>query len=251
MFHATMARFKRTMSVCGAVAAPKNSSTETTDETSSEKSIDEPIVQDIGAATGPQVINNDIATTERRHDSVLDPMAEQVATSSTTGTPTPRPPRKDLRASLKALQDPRQQPGAPCANADNMPLDDEDDEYEERFAAWQRRIHDGHALLDARQQELDQFATRLDEEHAAGEAQELAAARGRAWEAQIRAAREQREAAAGRLAQRIVAEVVPMSASGRAYGDVAEIRRCAAPKVEYQMVPDGNHPRFHPSSKKG
>ena len=54
-------------------------------------------------------------------------------------------------------------------------------------------------------------------------------------------------AAEQRLAQRVVAEVVPISASGRAYGGVAEIRRSAATKVEYQMVPDGSYPRFHPS----
>lgn len=255
-FHTTMARFKRTMPAPGAVAAPKTSFSETTDETSSDKissggSIREPVVEETSNATCPQVANNDVATMERRHDSVLNPTTEQAATSSYIGTLTPRPPRKNLRASLRALQVPRQQSGAPCTGADNTPLDVEDEDDKERLAIMKKRVYDGHALLDVRQQELDEFAAKLDEEDAALEAQELADAKERAWEAQIRAAREQREAAAGRLAQRIVAEVVPMSASGRAYSDVAEIRRCAAPKVEYQMVPDGNYPRFHPSSKKG
>ncbi|GAB7327914.1 hypothetical protein MBLNU13_g11693t2 [Cladosporium sp. NU13] len=246
-----MARFKRTMSARGTVAAPKISFAETADETSSEESICEPVFEEIGAATSPRVANNDIAIMKRRHDSVLEPAAEQTATSSSTCTLTSRPLRKDLRAALRALQDPRQQPGAPCTRADDMALDDEDDEDEERLANWQRRVHDGHALLDLRQRELDQIAAGLDEEEAAREAQEVAAAQERAWEAQIRAAREQREAASRRLAKRIVAEIVPMSASGRAYGNAAEIRRCTAPKVEYQMVPDGNYPRFRPWPQRG
>lgn len=104
----------------------------------------------------------------------------------------------------------------------------------------QKRLNDDIERLDDKKRQLDQIVEHLNAQDAAA-----------AWEAQVRAAREQREAAAWRLAQRIVAEGVPMSASGRAYGDVAEIRRCAAPKVEYQTVPDGNYPRFHPSSKKG
>ena len=245
LFHKTMARFQRRRPASGAVAAPQHSFAATADETGRERSI---VEGGIGATVQPYMASNDIAAVERRHDSIFDSTKEQAATSSTIGTLTPRPPRKDLRAALRVLQDPRQQPGAPCTRVDDMALDDEDEEEAERVASWQRRIYDSHALLDVRQRELEQLAAGLEDEEAAREAQEVAAAHERAWEAQMKAAREQREAAARRLAQRIVAEVVPMSAHGRAYSDVDEIRRCAAPKVEHQMVPDGNYPRFHPSS---
>lgn len=120
-----MARFKRTMSARGAFTAPKTSSAETADATSSEESTCEHVVENNGAAIWPQMTSNDIDTTERRHDSVLDPTTEQVATSSTIGTLTPRPPRKDLRASLRALQDPRQQLDAPCTRADDRASENE------------------------------------------------------------------------------------------------------------------------------
>ena len=233
-FHGTVARFKRTISARGAVAAPKTSSTETTDETSSEESLYEPVLEDISAATRLYVANNDIATVGRRHDSILDPTPEQAATSSILGTLTPRPPRKDLRASLRALQGPRQQPDAPCTRADDMASENEGNG--ESIVIMRKRLYDDLERLDDKKRQLDQIAANMDAQDATA-----------AWEAQARVAREQREAAAGRLAQRIVAEVVPMSASGRAYGDVAEIRRCAAPKVEYQTIPDGNYSRFRHS----
>lgn len=245
LFHSTMARFKRTTPASGATSTRRTSFAETTDETSSEGSVYEIEVEDIGAATRPHNVKNDTATMEERHDSVFESAAEQAAISRGIGTLTPRPPRKDLRAALRTLQDPRQRPGAPCTTADDVAV--EDDECYESLAIMQKRDDDGHTRLNAYQQQLDQIAAGLEAEHAAREAQALAAAKERAWEAQVRAARERKEAAAGRLAQRIVAEVVPMSASGRAYGDLREIRRCAAPKVEYQTVPDSCYPRFRPS----
>ena len=219
-----------------AVAASKPSST----ETSSEESIYEPVIEDICAATGPQAAKNDIATMERRHDSVLDPMTGQAATSSTIGTLTPRPPRRNLRQSLMVPEDPRQCPDNPCTEPDDITSENEGDG--ESIANMRKRLYDDLERLDDKQRQLDQIVANMN-------AQDAAAAQERVWEAQIRVAREQREAASMLLAQRIVAEVVPMSASGRAYGNVAEIRRCAAPKVEYQMVPDGNYPRFRPSSQ--
>lgn len=245
MFHNTMARFKRTMPASGVTSTRRTSFAETADETSSEESDYETTEGDIGAATQPYMPKDDIATMEERHDSVFESAAEQAAISRGIGTLTPRPPRKDLRATLRILRDPRQQPGAPCTTADAVAV--EDDEGFESLAIMQKRDDDSHARLNAYQRQLDQIAAGLEAEHAAREAQALAAAKERAWEAQIRAARERKEAAAGRLAQRIVAEVVPMSASGRAYGDLREIRRCAAPKVEYQTVPDSCYPRFRPS----
>ena len=238
MFYTAMARFKRTMSARGAVAAPITGLIETTDETSSEESICEPVVEEIGTATRPQMPNNDIATMERRHNSVLSPTTEQAATRSTIGTLTPRPQRKGLRQSPRVLEDPRQQTGEPCTKADDMAFEDEGNG--ESIAAMRKRLYDDLERLDDKRRQLDQIVAGMD-------AQDAATAQERAWKAQIRAAREQREAAARRLAQRMVAEIVPMSASGRTYGDVAEIRRCAAPRAEYQMVPDGNYPRFRPS----
>lgn len=246
MFHSAMARFKRTMPGHGAIAARKTSSIETADDTSSEASFAE---EDTGAATRPRVANTDIASTEKRQDSVLDTMKEQATTSSAIDKLTPRPQRKDLRRSLEVSGYFKQRPSAPCTRADDLALEDDgDDENGEKWLASARhQIAEEHARLDIKQLELDQMRATLDDERAAREAQELAAARERAWEAQIRAARERRKAAEQRLTQRIVAEVVPMSASGRAYADVAEIRRCAATKVECQIVPDSYYPRFSPS----
>jgi hypothetical protein len=118
----------------------------------------------------------------------------------------------------------------------------------ESIADLQKRMQEGLARLDPRLQELDQIRARQEEERAAREAQEIAAARERAWEAQIEAARERRKAAAGRLAQRIVAQVVPVSASGRAYGDVVEIRRCAGRRGNARWCRTGTILVFHPSS---
>jgi hypothetical protein len=240
MFHSAMARFKRMRPARGAVAAPKTSFAETVDETSSEESLCEFVEDNIGATTRPYASNNDIATMERRHDSVFIAKTEQAATNSKIHTLTPRPQRKDLRRSLAASGYFKQQRNAPCTSADDIALEDEGNG--ESIATMQKRTNERVALLDDRQRELEQVVANLN-------AQELAAAQARAWEKQIRAARERRMAAAERLAQRVVAEVVPMSASGRAYGDVKEIRRCAAAKVEGQMVPDGSYPRFYPSSK--
>ncbi|KAM0701692.1 hypothetical protein Q7P35_010601 [Cladosporium inversicolor] len=246
LFHSAMERFRRTTPANGAISTRRTRFAGTADETSSEESDYEIVDEDIGAATRPHTAKNDIATMERRHDSGFGTTVEQAAISRGIGTLTPRPPRKDLRAALRTLQDPRQHPGAPSTKADDMATEDDDDDYES-LAIMRQRDDDGHARLKVYQQQLDQIAAGLQAEHAARGVQELAAGRKRAWEAQIRTAREQKEAAAGRLAQRIVAEVVPMSASGRAYGDVKEIRRCAAPKVEYQTVPDSCYPRFRPS----
>jgi len=240
MFYSAMARFKRMRPARGVVAAPKTSIAETADETSSEESTYESVVEDIGAATRPYMARNNIATMERRHDSLLIPKTEHAATNSKIHTLTPRPQRKDLRRSLVASGYFKQQPNAPCTTADAITL--EDDGNGESIATMQKRTHERVALLDDRQRELAQIVANIN-------AQEVAAAQARAWEKQIRAARERRMAAAERLAQRVVAEVVPMSASGRAYGDVKEIRRCAAAKVDGQMVPDGSYPRFYPSSK--
>lgn len=246
MFHDTIARFKQMVLVRGAIAAPKTSSTDTTDETSSAESLCE-FVEDIGATIQPQVSDTDTATIEKRHDSVLDPTKEQAATSSMISTLTPRPQRKDLRRSLEASGYFKPRPNAPCTSADETSGDD--DENGKMWLARERaRMYDGLARFNVCQQQVDQMRADLDVERAAREAQEFAATQARAWEAQIRAAREQRQTAEQRLTQQIVAEVVPRSASGRAHGDVAEIRRCAATKVGYQMVPDGNYPQFRPSS---
>jgi hypothetical protein len=239
MFHSAMARFKRMRPARGPVAAPKTSFAETADETSSEGSVSEIVVEDIGAATRLYVSRNDITAMERRHDSLLIATTEQAANNSKIHTLTPRLQRKDLRRSLVASGYFKQQPDAPCTTADAITLEDEGNG--ESITTMQKRTHERVALLDDRQRELAQIVANIN-------AQEVAAAQERAWEVQIRAARERRMAAAERLAQRVVAEVVPMSASGRAYGDVKEIRRCAAAKVEGQMVPDGSYPRFRPSS---
>jgi hypothetical protein len=245
MFHSAMARFKRPMPGHGAIAVRKTSSAETVDEKSSEASFQQ---EDAGAATWPYVANNNIATVERRQDSVLDTMTEQAATIGSIGTLTPRPKRKDLQCSLEASGYFKQRLGTSCTTIGEVALDDDDEIGEMWLASKRERMAEDHARLNVYQQQLDQMCATLDDERAARKAQEFAAAQERAWEAQIRAARELRRAAEQRLAQMIVAEVVQMSASGRAYGDVAEIRRCAATKVEYQMVPDSYYPRFRPSS---
>ena len=247
MFQSAMARFKRMSSARGAVIARQPSFADSVDETSSEASSQE---EDTRAATRPYVANTDIATVDKRQDSVMDTKTKQAATIGTNSTLTPRPERKDLRRSLEASGYFKQRPSVLCTKAVEIaPEDDHDDENGEKWLASARhQIAQEHARLDVKQKHLDQIRATLDHKRAAREAQEFAAAQERAWEAQIRAAREQRRAAEQRLTQRIVAEVVPLSASGRAYGDVKEIRRCAATKVECQMVPDSYYPRFRPSS---
>jgi hypothetical protein len=238
------------LSVRSAVTARPTRPTETADETSSSSSSDsslyELVDEDIPAPTRRlRVMNPDVIPVEERHDSVFDEIVGQAATIGTIGSLTARPPKRDLRSGSSTPAD------------EGAALDY--DGNGESIASMREAMNEGFARLNVHQQHLDQvvahtdhkFSSHLEDDRALHEAQEAVAARERALEAQeraleaqIRAAREHRREAAERLGQRIVAEVVPMSAHGCAYGDVAEIRRCAAPKAEVQIVPDGSYPRF-------
>ena len=75
-------------------------------------------------------------------------------------------------------------------------------------------------------------------------AREVVAAEERVAVAELKVAHKRKKADAQRLEERIVAEVVPLSADGRAQGDVAAIRRLAAPRAARQMIADSSYPRF-------
>jgi hypothetical protein len=228
MFHNAKARFKRMVSAHGAVAARPTSPTNTDDESSSSgggESLYEIVDEDARAATPRlRVMNPDVVVEGERHDSVIDNAAGQGAAIGTIGSLATTPQRHGL--STPNYSRPRRYTALSPADASALAYDGNGSS----IASMRQTMHENFARLNVHQHYLDQVVAHMNDAFSA--------------EAQRRAVREQRREAAERLGQRIVAEVVPVAAQGRAYGDVAEIRRCAAPRVEAQMVPDGNYPRF-------
>lgn len=110
------------------------------------------------------------------------------------------------------------------------------------------RLKQSVRQLESAQQFLDQaLSQHLEDDQDYREAQcerKVAAADERVAVAELKVFCERKKADAQRLEERIVAEVVPLSANGMAHGDVAEIRRLAAPRVARQMMADSSYPCF-------
>lgn len=147
-------------------------------------------------------------------------------------------------------------PNADRIAEEQAAIDSDDDG--ESLTIMRQRMADGFARLQRSQDQLDEVVARMNQadetlaEHIEEDqiirearcAREVADAEERLVITDMKASCERKKAEAERLGERIVAEVVPLSADGRAYCDLAEVRRCAAPRAKYQMVPDSSYPRF-------
>lgn len=154
----------------------------------------------------------------------------------------------------------RIRPNADRIREDQAATDSDDDG--ESLTIMRQRMDEGFAQLQRSQDQLDEIVAHMkqtdqtlsdhiEEDQIFREARcarEVADADERIAIADAKVLCERKKAEAERLGERIGAEAVPMSADGRAHCDLSEIRRCAAPRARYQMVPDSSYPRFYPQS---
>ena len=252
-FHNAKARLKRRIGAATSDydATREASVPEESDVTSDEESLPEHAFDGFSGTFQPYESDNDSVVIENRHDSVFSMTADQTLPANTISALTARPQRRNLRHALGPSEYRKSGLRTVHTRADEEAALNHE-RNGESLASMRRVMNEGFARLSVHQRQLDQvvahmnqtFSSHLEDDRAfrqAQAAQEAAADRVRALEAQ-------RRVYAKRVGQRIVAEVVPRAAHGRAYSDVEEIRRCAAQKVEFQMVPDGKYPRFCPSS---
>lgn len=239
-FHNAKARFKKLVAArrtnSGAVATCQDHGTENSGETSNE-SLSEHRIVDTATTIRRNEANDDTYAAGSRHDSVFDAATEQLYLPSAISARTPRPRRQNLRQATGLPEHPRLRPDADGTRGDGTTASYDDDQGES-LSQLRQRMDEGFARLDVHQQQLNRMVARMDQEFSEE----------RVAEAKLRAAREKKKAEAQRLGERIVKETAPRSANGRAYSDLSEIRRCAAPRATYQMVSDSNYPRFGPSS---
>lgn len=235
LFHRAQARFKKM------VGGIPNSTIATRRASAAESSAssDVSIPEHIGDHYVPY------RTYRSPPDSVLNTESEQLPSATIAGTPISAPQRK-VSGLPECL---RIRPNADRIRDDRAAM--ERDYATTTLARIRQSVHrleSTQHLLDQEVARVDQtLSQHLEDDQARREAQcarDVVAAEERVVEAEIKVSYERKKADAQRLEGRVVAEVVPLSADGRAHADVAEIRRLAAPRAKYQSVADSSYPRF-------
>lgn len=243
LFHRAQARFKKMVggTASSAVATRRASVA----ESSEDESLSEPagdisyVPYRLYATKGALVVRNS------PRDSLLAAESEQLSSNTVAGAHIPTPQRK-VSALPECL---RIRPNADRIRDDKAAMERD---YATTTLA---KIRQSVTRLESTQHLLDQEVARVDqtlwqhleEGQARREAQcarNVAAAEERVVEAEIKVSYERKKADAQRLESRVVEEVVPLSAEGKAHGDAVEIRRLAAPRAARQSVPDSSYPRF-------
>lgn len=195
----------------------------------------------------------------RRH-AILVAKARHFLLASTTRATAVIPPKQRAWSASNLPDCLKIRPNADRIRKDQAAIDSDDEG--ESLTIMKQRMDEGFARLQRSQDQLDQIAAHMkqtdqnlsdhiEEDQVFREARcarEVADAEERLVITDMKALCERKKAEAERLEERIVAEVVPLSADGRAHCDLSELRRCAAPRARHQMVPDSNYPCFYPQS---
>lgn len=245
LFHRAQLRFKQLVAgaASNTVAARRDSAAESS--ATSDDGLSEPAEGTAYVPFRPQVAKSVLTIRNSLRDSLLDVEGEHLPSITVAGAPKPAPQR-DFSPLPDCL---RLHP-----NADR--IRDDREALERSYAtSTLDRLKQNVRQLQSAQKYLDQHFARVDQklsDHLEDDqeyreaqcAREVAAAEERVTVAELKVSHERKKADAQRLEERIVAEVVPLSADGRAHGDVADIRRLAAPRSAYQMMADSSYPRF-------